>query len=123
VRIPAGGTVRVKLQAPGRAFADRLQLELSEPPRDRHQERVADARRSRDCVRHRLKKVKPGLQGNLIVNAFAPERKPLEKQRPGQPAPRLPRHAAGHSFEIVAANNPNGLRPSAQGWRASACLG
>ncbi len=73
VKIPAGGTVRVKLDAPARAFADRLQLELSEPPAGIAIKNVASTPDGTELVLSSdAKKVKPGQQGNLIVQAFAP---------------------------------------------------
>jgi len=105
VRIPAGGTVRVKLQAPGRAFADRLQLELSEPPAGIAIKNVSPTRDGAEIVfATDSKKVKPGLQGNLIVNAFAPGTETAGKTK-GQGSRR--RASLGTlpaiPFEIVAA--------------------
>jgi len=73
VKIPAGGTVRVKLDAPARAVNDRLQLELSEPPEGISIKSISPTPNGTEIVfASDARKVKPGLQGNLIVNAFAP---------------------------------------------------
>ncbi|MCL4785691.1 MAG: hypothetical protein KJ070_02695 [Verrucomicrobia bacterium] len=73
VKIPAGGSVRVQLDAPARAFNDRLQLELSEPPEGISIKNISATPNGTEIVfAGDAKKVKPGLQGNLIVNAFAP---------------------------------------------------
>jgi hypothetical protein len=69
VRIPAGGTARVRVSAPSSAFANRFQLELSEPPEGITLGKLspvgegAEFELSSDAA-----KAKPGLKGNLIVN-------------------------------------------------------
>ena len=69
VRIPAGGTARVRVSAPSSAFASRFQLELSEPPEGITLGKLfpvgegAEFELSSDAG-----KTKPGLKGNLIVN-------------------------------------------------------
>ena len=72
VRIPAGGTARVRIAAPAFAFAGKIQLELSEPPDGIA---IKDASPSGGGAEIVLQcdaaKAKPGLKGNLIVNAFA----------------------------------------------------
>jgi hypothetical protein len=102
VKIPAGGTVRVKLDAPARAFNGRLQLELSEPPPGIAIKSVTPIRDGAELVLSGdAKKVKPGLQGNLIVNAFAPRTETTGKAKGQRRAslgtlPAIP-------FEVVAA--------------------
>ena len=72
IRIPVGGTARVKFGAAGNAFADRFQLELSEPPEGIS---IRNVTSSRDGAEIELvadaAKTKPGLKGNLIVSTFA----------------------------------------------------
>lgn len=69
VKIPAGGTARVRIGTPSREFADRWDLELSEPPEGIAIERVSPVPEGAEIVLHTdAAKVKPGLAGNLIVN-------------------------------------------------------
>jgi hypothetical protein len=105
VKIPAGGTVRVKLDAPARAFSDRLQIELSEPPEGISIKNISATPNGAEIVfASDGKNVKPGLQGNLIVNAFAPRTEaagkgkgPANQRRsPLGTLPAIP-------FEVVAA--------------------
>jgi hypothetical protein len=103
VKLPVGGTARVKLDAPARAFADRLQLELSEPPPGIAIKSVTPIR---DGVELLLScdadKLKPGQQGNLIVNAFAPRADAPGKGQANQrrsPLGTLP----AIPFEVIAA--------------------
>ena len=69
VKIPAGGTARVRLSAPASAFADRFQLELSEPPEGIALGKVSAGGEGTEIeLRSDAAKAKPGLKGNLIVN-------------------------------------------------------
>ncbi len=91
VEIPAGGTARVRVGAPRHMFAGNIQLELSEPPEGIAIQGVSPVSAGTEIV---LKsdgtKVKPGLEGNLIVNAFA-ERPPASgAQRPQANRRRTP---------------------------------
>jgi Bacterial pre-peptidase C-terminal domain len=71
VKIPMGGTVRVRIATPRGPFADRAQLELSEPPEGITLGNIsATAEGVELTVRSDMAKTKPGLQGNLIVNVF-----------------------------------------------------
>lgn len=105
VRLPAGGTARVKLSAPPRVLADRLQLELSEPPPGIAIRGVSAVPGGAELVLScDAAKLKPGLRGNLIVHAFAPGTEPTGKaKRPGGqrriPLGTLP----AIPFEVVAA--------------------
>jgi hypothetical protein len=85
VRIPAGGTARVRLGTPTSAFADRFNLELNEPPEGISLKSVSP---SADGAELLLQgdpgKAKPGLKGNLIVNIFpgkntAPTNQPAKR--------------------------------------------
>jgi hypothetical protein len=69
VKIPAGGTARVRVSAPASAFTDRFQLELSEPPEGIALGKVSPASEGTEIeLRGEAAKAKPGLKGNLIVN-------------------------------------------------------
>jgi hypothetical protein len=69
VRIPAGGTARVRVGAPTRGFADRFRLELNEPPEGISLGKVsADDEGAAIELRSDAAKAKAGLKGNLIVN-------------------------------------------------------
>jgi len=88
VRIPAGGTARVRVAAPSSAFVNRFQLELSEPPEGITLGRVSAADEGAEIeLRSDAEKVKPGLKGNLIVDilqsriAAAPKNKKQANQR------------------------------------------
>jgi hypothetical protein len=104
VKIPAGGTARVRVGMPTRTFAGQIQLELSEPPEGIVIKSASPIREGTEIVlQGDANKVKPGLQGNLIVNAYA-ERPEPSKDAKAQPnkrrvpvgtLPALP-------FEIVA---------------------
>jgi hypothetical protein len=89
VRIPAGGTARVRVGAPTSAFANRFQLELSEPPEGITLGKVSAANEGAEIeLRSDAAKAKPGLKGNLIVNILqgqtssaAPKNKKQANQR------------------------------------------
>jgi hypothetical protein len=71
VRIPAGGTARVRVATPTSAFADRFRLELSDPPEGITIGKVSAAGEGAEIELHSdAAKAKPGLKGNLIVNIF-----------------------------------------------------
>ena len=72
VKIPMGGTVRVRIGALARAFTDRFQLELNEPPEGLTLKAVEPARDGTELVfQCDATKAKPGLKGNLIVSVAA----------------------------------------------------
>ncbi len=74
VQIPAGGTVRVQLGvSPGAdSLLDRFRFELDEPPEGIAVQKVTPAGDGIEIVLQAdAAKVKPGLKGNLIVDAFA----------------------------------------------------
>jgi len=72
VRIPAGGTARVQVAAPSGPAAARIQLVLSDPPDGIAIQEVSPSSDGTEIVlRCDAAKAKPGLKGNLIVNAFA----------------------------------------------------
>ena len=69
VKIPAGGIARVEISTPTRAFVDRWELALDEPPDGMVLQNVSASDAGAELV---LKtdgsKLKPGLKGNLIVS-------------------------------------------------------
>jgi hypothetical protein len=71
VRIPAGGTARVRVATPTSGFVNRFQLELSEPPEGITLGKVSAADEGAEIeLRSDAAKAKPGLKGNLIVNVL-----------------------------------------------------
>ena len=69
VKIPAGGTARVRVGAPSSAFANRFRLELNEPPEGIALGNVSPVDEGAEIeLRSDAAKAKPGLKGNLIVN-------------------------------------------------------
>ena len=105
VRIPAGGTARVRLATPTSAFAERWDLELSEPPEGVTIQKVVPADEGAEIVlQSDAAKAKPGLKGNLIVNVLPG--KNLVTAKKGKAAANNRRPAVGTlpaiPFEIVA---------------------
>ncbi len=69
VKIPAGGTTRVRISAPGAGFASRVRLELNEPPEGISLGKVTPSKEATEIeLLSDAAKAKPGLKGNLIVN-------------------------------------------------------
>ncbi len=69
VRIPAGGTARVRVSAPGGGLANRVRFELNEPPDGIALGKVSPVSEGTEIeLRSDASKSKPGLKGNLIVN-------------------------------------------------------
>jgi len=110
VKIPAGGTARVRISSPGAVTANRFKLELSEPPEGIALGKVSASREGTDIeLRGDAAKAKPGLKGNLIVNilpgqAFAAAAKNKKQSNQRRAAvgtlPAIP-------FEVVAAVKEN----------------
>ena len=73
VKIPMGGTARVHLDTPAFVFADKIQLELSEPPDGVSIKTVGPQRGggTEIVLQCDATKAKAGLKGNLIVSAVA----------------------------------------------------
>jgi len=103
VKIPAGGTVRVRLAASTGTSVGRVHLELSDPPDGIAIKNVSPSGGGAEMVLQcDGAKAKPGLKGNLIVNAFgdAPElpgkakTQTPQRRRPLGVLPAIP-------FEIV----------------------
>ena len=104
LRIPAGGTTRLRLGLPGSRAAERLRFELSDPPAGILLESTAIVDRGVELVISGDDDVvTPGTKGNLIVDIL-----PAANSRPGQPAarPGAKRRVLGSlpaiPFEIVA---------------------
>jgi len=71
VKIPAGGSARVRISAPSGGSANRFQLELNEPPEGVAIAKVSPTGEGAEIELHSdAAKAKPGLKGNLIVNIF-----------------------------------------------------
>lgn len=69
IKIPAGGTARVRLNAPALAQTDKVQIELSEPPDGLTIKGLAPIREGTEItLQCDAGKVKPGIRGNLIFN-------------------------------------------------------
>jgi hypothetical protein len=71
VKLPADGTARVRVSLPSGPLMGQVQLALSDPPEGISIESVSPVREGAAIVfRADPAKVKPGLKGNLIVDAF-----------------------------------------------------
>jgi hypothetical protein len=87
VKIPADGTARLQISVPTSPYFDNVQVELSDPPKGITVQSVSPGREGTEIVlKSDAAKVKPGLKGNLIVNAFA-----TRTQAPPGKAPMNPR--------------------------------
>ncbi|MBI4586371.1 MAG: hypothetical protein HY717_20370 [Planctomycetes bacterium] len=72
VKIPAGRTARVQVGGLPSPFSGQVQLELNEPPDGIAIQEVSPSDQGMEIVlQSDAAKIKPGLKGNLIVNAFA----------------------------------------------------
>jgi len=73
IRIPAGGTAHVQVNGVNAGMgAVRLQLELNDPPEGLAIEKVSPSSDGADIVLSAdAAKLKPGLRGNLVFNAYA----------------------------------------------------
>jgi hypothetical protein len=70
LRLPAGGTARARFTVPAGPLVDQVQLTLSDPPPGIEIKSVSPVRGGiAILLRADASKVKPGLRGNLIVNA------------------------------------------------------
>jgi len=80
VKIPAGGTARVRVGVPPGTFFDQIQVELDEPPEGIVIQSQSPGREGTEIVLQTDRAgVKPGLKGNLIANAYA-----AKAQEPGR---------------------------------------
>jgi len=72
LKIPAGGTARVKFEIPAGRFADKIQLELNDAPDWLSIKNVALNREIAELtLQSDAEKIKPGQKGNLVINVFA----------------------------------------------------
>lgn len=72
LQIPAGGTARLRVGVPATSFVGPLALELSQPPEGIViKDIVAMGKGTEIVLESDSEKVKPGLEGNLIVTVFA----------------------------------------------------
>jgi hypothetical protein len=70
VKLPTGGTVQVQVPSPVGTLLDQVQLQLSEPPEGVAIEKVSSSPGAvAILLRADAAKAKPGLKGNLIVEA------------------------------------------------------
>lgn len=80
IKLPAGGTARILIASPGRFFADKIELELSEPPDGVTIKNISPVPDGIEIVlQSDAAKTKPGLSGNLIVNVMAGNAMPTGK--------------------------------------------
>ena len=99
VRLPVGGDTSLLVRVPPRRALDQLRFSLNEAPEGITVESVAPARDGVTVTLRTDAKVKAGLKGNLILEAYV-ERNPDAKQaaRRKQPLGTLP----AVPFEVVA---------------------
>ena len=103
IRLPSGGTVRIKAEIPAARFVDKIELELNEPPDGITIKSVTQTRDGTEILLHcDAAKIKPGLKGNLIVSAFA-EAAPAAKDKPQAAKRRNPLGSLpAIPFEVVS---------------------
>ncbi|MBI5818253.1 MAG: hypothetical protein HZA88_04635 [Verrucomicrobia bacterium] len=109
LKMPAGGTVKLRVFAPGFAYVPKAQLELVDPPEGVTIKSVSQTREGREIVLAADAKVKPDLKGNLIISVFSEGNLPFGKgkaQPPQQQQQQRPRRFAFATlpaipFEIV----------------------
>jgi hypothetical protein len=98
VRLAAGGETQIQVPVPARRLIEQVQFSLNDPPEGITVEKVAPGRDSVAVTLRADAKVKPGLKGNLILEAYV-ERQVNAKQaqRRKQPLGTLP----AVPFEVV----------------------
>jgi hypothetical protein len=95
VKIPAGGSARVRLATGPGVFTNQFELELSEPPDGITLQEITPVREGIEItLACDATKAKPGQEGNLIVNIFA-ARKPPASSAPARPQANRRRNAVG----------------------------
>jgi len=101
-RLPAGGTAAVRFAAPNAPFLRQVKLELNEPPEGISIRDVSFSQEGLTVLLAADAKVKPGLKGNLIINAFVERVPPAAKGKPpGQKQRVAVRTLPAVPFEIV----------------------
>jgi len=113
VRLPAGGTGRLRLSVPKALAATQLRVELNEPPEGIAVKKVSPDRAGLTVLLSLEEgKAKPGLKGNLIAEAF---REWALKSRDGKPTGRTRRISLGIlpaiPFEVVAGAGAKSATP------------
>jgi hypothetical protein len=82
VKLPAGGSARVRFSTPGPRFTERFELALNEPPPGISLGRVSAVNQGAELeLRSDASQVKPGWKGNVIVNIL-PVRNPRATNAP-----------------------------------------
>jgi hypothetical protein len=86
VKIPLGGTARVRVTMPATKFLEKVRFELSEPPEGITIQNASSDQKGSDFVlQSDAAKAKHGLRGNLIVDVSG-ERAPAAGAKAKQPA-------------------------------------
>ena len=103
IRIPAGGTARFHVRAPATTLFGDVQLELNDPPAGLTIQSISSSGGTAEIVlKGDSSRLKPGLKGNLILDAFIERTPPAAS---GKPAAPQTAHAAGTvpaiPFEVV----------------------
>ena len=102
VRIPSGGTAQVRVSVLARAFPDPIQIELSDPPEGITVASVSPLSDSIAVVlQSDAEKAKPGLKGNLILNAYVKAPPNPKNKKIGANARTLLGALPAIPFEIV----------------------
>jgi hypothetical protein len=91
LKIPAGGSAKLQVFAPGFSYIPKAQLELSDPPDGINIKGVTPTREGREIVLAADAKVKPGLQGNLIISVSGEPNFPFGKGNAQPPQQQRPR--------------------------------
>lgn len=104
IRIPAGGTAHVQVSGVNAGMAAaRLQLELNDPPDGLSIQKVSSSADGADIVLSAdAAKLKPGLRGNLILNAYASRGGDTPKGKSNSARRALVGTLPAVPFEIVA---------------------
>jgi hypothetical protein len=91
VQVPAGGAAPVQLLVPAGRFSETVLLALNEPPEGMTIDTVNQMREGFAIVLHADRdKLKPGVKGNLIVDAFLERSTPGTLNKRRQPLGTLP---------------------------------
>ena len=104
VKIPSGGSAALRIGVPAGTAFDRVHLELDEPPDGITIEKESPGRQGTQILLNcDAGKIKPGLKGNLIVNAFALKSPETAKKSPSRGRPTPLGMLPAIPFEIVDA--------------------
>jgi hypothetical protein len=91
IKIPAGGTASVQIDAPPRVFSERLRLVVTEPAEGISVKTVSPSPQGTEIVLESdAAKMKPGQKGNLIVVASAKGVAAPGKGKPKSPLRAVP---------------------------------